>query len=39
MRNFTKIVKLYDKKNNGATDWQNKDVEAHSDSNRALCDI
>ena len=39
MRNCTKIVKLCEKKNNGATDWQNKDVEAQSDSYRALCDI
>ena len=33
-----KIVKLYEKKG-GATDWQNKDGEVQSDSNRALCDI
>ena len=33
-----KIVKLYEKKS-GATDWQNKDGEVQSDSNRALCDI
>ena len=27
------------RKKDGATDWQNKDEEAQSDSNRALCDI
>ena len=32
-----KFVKLNEKKD-GATDWPNKDVEAQSDSNRALCD-
>ena len=38
MRNCTKIVKLYEKKE-GATDWQSKDEEAQSDSNPALCNI
>ena len=33
-----KIVKLYEKKD-GATDWPNKDVEAQSNSNHALCNI
>ena len=33
-----KIAELYEKKD-GATDWQNKDEEAQSDSNRALCGI
>ena len=36
--------KLYEncrivRKKDGATDWQNKDEEVQSDSNRALCDI
>ena len=33
-----KIVELYEKKD-GLTNWQNKNKEAQSDSNRALCDI